>query len=37
MKIEDNMKLSQKKAKIDAKTRAGEAKVKAEAEKRKRA
>jgi hypothetical protein len=37
MKIEDNMKLSQKKAKIDAKKKAEESKVKAEAEKRKKA
>lgn len=37
MKIEDNMKLSQKKAKEDAKKKASEAKAKAEAEKRKAA
>jgi membrane protein involved in colicin uptake len=37
MKIEENMKISQKKAKEDAKKRAIEAKAKAEAEKRKKA
>lgn len=37
MKIEENMKLSQKKAKADAKKKAEEAKIKAEAEKRKKA
>jgi hypothetical protein len=37
MKIEENMKLSQKKAKVDAKKKAEEAKVKAEAEKRRKA
>lgn len=37
MKIEDNMKISQKKAKEDAKKKAIEAKAKAEAEQRKKA
>jgi hypothetical protein len=37
MKIEDNMKISQKKAKEDAKKKAAEAKVKAETEQRKKA
>jgi hypothetical protein len=37
MKIEENMKISKKKAKEDAKKKAAEAKVKAEAEKRKKA
>jgi hypothetical protein len=37
MKIEDNMKISKKKAKEDAKKNAAESKVKAEAEKRKKA
>jgi len=37
MKIEDNMKISQKKAKEDGKKKAAEAKVKAETEQRKKA
>lgn len=37
MKIEDNMKLSKKKAKVDAKNKAVEAKAKDEADKRKKA
>lgn len=37
MKIEDNMKISKKKAKVDAQKKAVEAKAKAEAEKRKKA